>query len=129
VGWLKVIGGGPAAWFTVTATLPIVIVACRAAPVFSATLKVTVPGPVWPVPEVIEMNDWFVVTVHAQEAVVETKMFCGPPPKPTSTVCCGTVMAHVVGLVGELLRLHDATTNATASSTSQPFVVLSIRSE
>jgi hypothetical protein len=126
---LNVIGGGPAAWFTVTATLPIVIVPCRAAPVFSDIVNVTVPGPLCPVPEVIEMNDWFVVTVHAQEAVVETKMFCGPPEKPTSTVCCATVMAHVVGLVGELLRLHDATTNGTNSSTSQHFVVLNIRSE
>jgi hypothetical protein len=47
--------------------------------VFSATVNVTAPGPVCPVPDVIEMNDWLVVAVHAHVAVVETKMLCGPP--------------------------------------------------
>jgi hypothetical protein len=70
-----------------------------------------------------------VVTVHVQDAVVDTKILCDPPLKATSMLCCGTVMVQFVGPVGELLRLHDVTRSGTASSTSQRFVDLNIRSE
>src|SRR5262245_40551769 len=108
--------GGPAAWFTVTTTLPSVTEACREAPLFSATVKVTEPGPVWVVADVIVTNGWLVLTVNVQVAAVEAKLVSVLEANPTSIVVCGTVMAQLVlGPVGELLLEQD---HARQGSTS-----------
>jgi hypothetical protein len=91
----------------------------RAAPVFSATVKATLPGPV--IPEVLSVtNELAVVAFHAHVAAVDTRMLLAPPTNPTFIVVCGMVSAQVdVGLAGDSERLHAATATAHTSTATQ----------
>jgi hypothetical protein len=87
--------------------------------VFSATLKVTVPGPVKLVAEVIVRNNWLDVIVKVQFDAADTKMLCVLAAKPTSMLVWGTVMVQLaVGRVGELLLVHDHARHVNTSTAS-----------
>ena len=102
----------------VTRTVPTLIEPWREAPVFSATVKFTLPGPVIEVADVTVKNPSVVLTFQVQPPCAETKMVFEPPLGPTSIVVWGTVRTHAAdGAVGELFLLQAvAATTATITA-------------
>jgi hypothetical protein len=87
-------GGGGAAWDTVNVCAPIVSVPVRAAAVFAAAVKLTVPLPVPEAPPVTVSHAAFAAAVHAQvfaDAVTATE----PDPPVSATFCPGGESVNV----------------------------------
>jgi hypothetical protein len=79
-------------WLTVSSSPPIVTVPLRAAPVFAATFRVTLPLPIPLAPALTVIQDAFDVAVHAQPAGAVTMIGAPAPPADESDCVVGLMM-------------------------------------
>jgi hypothetical protein len=121
-GAVKARGGAAAAWLTVTVCPATERVPDRAAPVFSATEKVTVPVPVPLTPDVTVMNDAFDKAVHAQPEFAFTVTVDEPAVAPTSTLP-GTEIEQL-GATGDAVEDVEDLTHAGKASAA---IIIAIR--
>ena len=100
--------------------VPVIVnVALRAAPVFAATLKLTMPSPT-PDAGLTVRNAWLLTAVHAQLVpLTEMPMFDDPPAAEKVVVVVPVIIWHPPGAVDDEELSSPQATAASRSATEQ----------